>query len=107
VILLFLNQQLLIIARTIMLIEFKSHLLCLYPSPHSHLADLPLRQSVCKLLQHLVNFGITPELNCNSFSSILSIKTILPICIVNYMEDVILSAFNQIQTSIPICGMVF
>jgi hypothetical protein len=42
----------------------------------SHVADLPLRQSVCILLQHLVNFGITPELNCNSFSLILSIKII-------------------------------
>jgi hypothetical protein len=74
VILLFLNQQLLIIATIIMLIKFKSHLLCLYPSPHSHVADLPLRQSVCRLLQHLVNFDITPELNCNSFVLTLSIK---------------------------------
>lgn len=75
VILLFLNQQLLVVAATIMSIKFKSHLLCLYPS--RHLADLPLRQSVCRLLQHLVNFDITPELNCNFFSLILSIKIIL------------------------------
>jgi hypothetical protein len=27
-------------------------------------------------------------------------------CIVNYMEDVILLAFNQLQTSVPICGIV-